>query len=364
MGNVVPVGLRHPLQIHYVDFPKPDAAEQLISLMGQDTQLLTGDKRADARSQRTLALKGCYSMLKLVELSDTPCWFAPSTELIRAMHDTTLKVTDPDQIRLPVPGLALMLPRDTFVMIEDEDSDERSVTVGEKLVNRKEWYGGSSVGAVLLSEYVEPLETTSSYSGRVLLLMHILVRFYPTIGLGWTTASSALPLTKEALDHLGTDEAEQDRSSAVVRFRMLDRETDRHGQFYDALIQLCLNLVLYMTLPGADVIKKPPPPIKQIQKLGKRERARQFSRWESWIGGTRTRCYRISRGAPSQTGTGRSVSYSFIRKGSFVTQAYGPGRSLRRVQWRRPTIVRPDLPTKRMGHTYHDGEESKHDEAE
>lgn len=71
-----------------------------------------------------------------------------------------------------------------------------------------------------------------------------------------------------------------------------------------------------------------------------------------WLVGREISLPSVSRSSGESVGTGVSLTRSHWRKGHFHRVRYGPNRSLVKVAWYRPTIVRPDLPAQESRRGY------------
>jgi len=337
-GGEVPVGMSHLLQLCTHRWRRTGAGLDCVDLL-RGSVGGSGPSRLEWGS-----VSVGYLIFKMFELSDTPCWIEPSLDLVSALHDTTLKVTDPDSIRLPLPAFGILLPPGAFAYQEQG----MAVTLEALLVSEYE-------------EYVVDLERTR----RTLLLSSVGASMHPEEGPGWSFSVSDFAMTEhsiqEACDTIrGWEECVRDADRTHRSAYIVCGHPVLDSQFYAYLSLFLLNLLLYLSLPGADIIKRQghaPAPERQRKRMKKREAARQFTDWERWVGGTLTSSYRVSKSWKAGEGGGRELAYSHVRKGAFVNQPHGPGRTLRKTAWRRPTIVRPDLPTKPMGHTYMAGKE-------
>lgn len=263
-----------------------------------------------------------FVLHKALILSDTPSWISVSEDLLLLLAHTDVRGVTRGDIQLPLPAVFLDVPVGFF-----RDSD------------------GLEARAIGVAKQVAELEDGTPWE-----FLSVVVYLHPEKGEGFVPVHSGIPMEHDSdiLSNISMPyEDEEKAEEATILGEVVSRE-----EAWLTLLKIVLNVILYVNSPSADLKEETVSQTKKVKVRGRRSKV-QLNRFQKIIAGTSVRLSNDVRNAlRSGTGANSKITYSFVVRGHWRNQAYGPKRSLRKRKWIEPFVKGRDLATRIVGHTY------------
>lgn len=270
---------------------------------------------------------------KMFQIADTPTWLEPTYNLCLALIGTRLSGVMCDDIILPHPSVAFELPENLFNVVDILDDRNKSILI--QLFEEVFQSGDRHLIVVVFFTIEENGEDLIWAAPLVIPLKR---------GKGFSSVTPTLP-------------NDMVRVVDNVKCFVLDKEVT-FTDFASKLSKFAINLLLYMNSQGTCSEKrKSTLNVRRMcnsrtKKKNKRYRNLKVCEYDTWVIGTDVKLDSRAQSDISNSNTGRRISYSFITRGHWCNQAYGPNWSLKRRIWRKPSIKGKGLGDKVVSHSY------------
>jgi hypothetical protein len=297
----------------------------------------------------------CFTIFKTLEKSDSPSWFRLSDGLTWKLITTELKGVYPEDIRLPLPGFYIELPKGILTLFNNltGEHEVRAVAVCE---------GAPHENERLLNVNVD---VANGYGRRLLIVAHCEPNENSTDPGDDNVMYLSLPLydTGKKIGDL------IERDYSTVKEHGGDWRDAKFGGYFAGqkktnlelrrlLQQFVMNVLLYMNSAQADIRHVNQDQIRALkkEKKGRKKHKKLIQKLKAnntWLVGTNVVFDpRVKQAAQSSTGTGSKLRFKSLVRGHWRAQAHGKGRKLRKLIWIEPHIRGGDLPGKVLGHNY------------
>lgn len=270
--------------------------------------------------------------LHSLTLSDSPCWTRLSDDLMLMLLRTEVGGVPVNQLKLPSPVFLLELPPG---MLSANGADVQLIAVARTRVYSDDT--GDPIGDILRCCLFSA--DANSGNGEIETLQYPLVD--GTLSDVWEEAC-----------RMRTPVSVDDSACRVYS------RTVPFVDYYKTVLRLVANALLYVTAPSVSV--EPTPVRVPGSKPKQRQALEPMGRWRELLVGTEIKldkatrqCFKEGR-KPKR---GSKITYSFITRGHWKSQAYGPGHSLRKPIWIHPYVKNADVATRIISHTYKEEEE-------
>jgi hypothetical protein len=283
---------------------------------------------------------------RLAHVADQPNWFRLSEGLAERLMTTELRGLTPTDIRLPFHTLAIEVPQGLLELSDPET-------------------GFHCVRCILVAD----CDGSMSQHPRALKGRHLMLfvqceanehspTSFETLDLHFTLS---LKDSNQTLHEQDIERAAQYGATIERKGRLFGRETDPL-EARQLIVQLVLNVLLYLSSDRADVCHCHANEIARLTK-GRdrkklravlRERIGRLERERVFIVGSSVRIDPALREHLSRSpGSGSSLAYRTVVRGHWKHQPFGEARAERRLIWIQPYVRGgDDLPQKLIGHTY------------
>jgi len=321
LARIVPIGINNPSDVQdlfinpcfYVYYTETESIISETSTVGTP--------------------RGFYASYKMFEIADTPTWLEPTYNLCLALVGTRLTGVMNDDIIMPHPCIAIELPENIFRIVDKCEDKDKSLLIQ---VFEERYDSGERFITVVL------FFTIYDDGDNVIWASPIMHELKPG----------------EEFSAINPGMAD-DMREEVERMRcfVLDKEIP-FTTLMRELIKFVVNLLMYMNSQGTCSEKRESTlNVKRLcnsrtKKKNKRYRNIKVCEYDTWVVGTDVKLDNRAQSDISNSNTGRRISYSFITRGHWCNQAYGPNWSLRRRIWRRPSIKGKGLGDKVVSHSY------------
>ena len=295
-----------------------------------------------------------YMMMKSVEMSDTPSWYAVGDGLARSLLGTQLKGVYPGDVKLPMPAFFVELPPGLLTLLNNQTGDHevRALGVAEGCPQhnpRVSPTDGPYGRRLLVMAFCEPNENSIAPEDDNILYF-------------------SLPLyddTKPLEELLATD---RELSGPDWRDEMIGGTLAGAGRTNLELRNLIrgfvVNLLLYLATPNADVLHANEGQLKRLRKKkrtkGVRRQIKKVQERPDWVVGSRVVIKPGVRKALERAGTskGRQAAYNVLVRGYWRRQWRGkkteekPKGQSWYWRWIEPTVRNRDASGGVLGHEY------------
>lgn len=296
-----------------------------------------------------------FAVMQTLQDSDTPSFFRLSEGLTWKLLSTELKGVYPDDIRLPMQGFYVEVPKGVMYLLN----------------NLTGWHPLQSLCIVEGNPVKNPrvsvnVDLEYGYGRRLLILAHCAANENSSDPGDDNVMYFSLPL----FDSERSIEDMMKQDFQVVQERGGDWRDEKVGgtfmghkktnlELRNLLRQFVINVLLYMNSPNADIQHVHQDRIRalQRQKKGRKKNAKQIQKLKSekvWLVGTKVqfdpRIRQLAEGG--KKGGGQKLRYKSLVRGHWRRQAYGPKWSLRKLRWIEPHVRGGDLPGQVLGHEY------------
>jgi hypothetical protein len=239
----------------------------------------------------TLNAALAYSILKCLEVSDTPSWFEIKDDFAHALLATKLKGVKAGDVKLPLPGFYIELPPGLMTLLNNLTGEHvvRAISVCEGVTSPD----AIQEGALTYFEFPEKV----AYGRRLLIMVYCdpnensdnpeddnLLYFSLPLYDDEMTIEDMLEHDREVAGSDWRDEKVGGTFAGVPRTNL---------QIRNVLQSFVVNFLIYLSSPEADVTHKHADRIRQLRKGKKRKstRARQaverLKAQPSWVVGSR-----------------------------------------------------------------------------
>jgi len=303
--------------------------------------------------------------------------YAPSRGLSEALIYTEFRDVPASMFKLPHDALYIEIPLDSGLYVPNEQSGLhtlRGIYITKRSALPLDWEAKEGNARPLWGSQVLLIGNPKEASGpQVALINDALLHFHLYASEG-ETLGQVIARTAESVRNW--EELEQSFSGERLKLSPDMRVTD-NNEYQEALVEwredgfsrvlrFVVNTLLYITLPDAELVEQfvDPNLDRLIEKAhnapkGSAKRAKlhaevaKANKQKITVLGSSVKIDRshlkdAGNGAGG-AGTGRKLAVQYIRRGHWRNQPYGPGRTLQRLQWIRPTAVGPkDAPLKKI----------------
>lgn len=325
---------------YYILQETPDPTDFLdslcLSMFEQALEVLKDEAAARELATSMVVYNSC---LALHEIHGKPI-YEPSKGLVEALSHTEFRDLPASQLRLPHNTLFIAVPPGVDLWIPHAESGQHAVC-----------------GIYLCARTSLSLATAPSpHSGTLGILVVLIGETKPN-------KFPSATLFNDALLHFIVT-VQPGETIGTLLARVVSEVSGYNQQYVVAwnsdacsrVLRLVLNTLLYITLPDAEMDERfldssVPHLMEKLQRAPKGSSKRAKLNAElakadkqrviilgSSVKIDRSYAKESSRGSGSGT-TGRKLEVQYIRRGHWRNQPYGPGRTLTRLQWIRPTAV-------------------------
>jgi hypothetical protein len=301
-----------------------------------------------------------FGAMKCLEISDSPSWFSISEGLALRLLTTEITNVHATDVRVPFSGFLIEMPPG-LLFWDNEVSGRHEV----RAVCVAEGFAEADSPTVKADIKAHP-------GRRLLVTVFCEARRDGGGPSDDNVAYFTIPLFSEDLTVTDMIAADQERVRDVTPPAWLAKEEDIAGQFggielthwqlRDLFRQFVINTLLYINSPNADLVHKHAEKVAKLKKKAKTKKLRKvekarITRMEGerhWLVGSRVKIDPTLKRAvlDGVKGKGSQLRFKSLVRGHWRNQAYGPGRTLRRLIWIEPHVRGGDLEGEVLGHQY------------
>jgi hypothetical protein len=328
-----------------------------------------------------------YTHLKTIEQSATPSWFTLSEGLLWGLHNTDLKNTFVEHIKMPFPAFFIELPQGA-VYCNDEVTglhEARYMAIAEG--TEPMWKD-----ALLVGVFCEPNEKSINLGDD-----HVMDVWLPMFNpdqpldevidfvehasdIGREMAQDGrlnvhMPMTRDQAAEIFSRSSKRVRDGKapqddprITAYGTIFGDTIYGREFKRAILRIATNTILYINSSGAHKRHIHQDQIDGLEKRARKKKKggaiarnrilktiRDLKHVPHWLLGTNIVINPEAPAAPSgerPSSSGRKLTRPSITRGHWRNQPYGPKRSLRKLKWIAPFIRGAHLGEAPAGHNY------------